>query len=1336
MVLLDGIDHRTRAAAIVRELVEEGDHGAGSMTVSLYDTAWVSMVSRSVHGKQEWLYPEAFEYLLRTQDQDGGWHTSPFAIDSILNTLAALLALCRHIAEADSPRESIKESLFHRRNRTIYYLDERLCQWNIEATVSDGFEIIVPKLLELLSAEGIDFNFPGLDTLYEMRDTSLESFDPSLLYNTVRSPFAQYLEGLIGDVDFDQIMQHRISGSMMGSPAATAAYLINCTIWDSEAEAYLDGALAAADYDIPTKVPALFPANIFEVSSSLSTLLSNGLDISHLGEGCIQSLVDLLEVCLSIEGGVIGVAPNLEPEAGITAKVLSTLCLLGRAPSAEGLIAKFDAGDHFKNKAEDLKPGFSTNCLVLKAFLELVPDCSQSERIEKLVRYIEHYWWATNGQIEETTNLSPTYPTMLMVDAFTHLVDLWDKDQAPFTHNLAVKDKVIICLYQALTRVLQIQNLDGSWGCGRRCETTAYAILTLAKLSGTSSAPSVRTQITHAIEAGRHFLVQNFADATEPEHIWCGKTTAGSRIVSQAHIIAALEAPVSMHISRSVEIMYQMPLAKLAVHTKYFARQPWFAHMQEWQVQACLVQSQLFLPQLKSIRHVIFPKESVQEDRYFETIPFVWLATNIYRQRLVAPEYLYQMMTLTFLNRQLSDYLSHHASGTFAGCLSELEDIVHRIFEHYELSEGRDGYYDSFDPSSMRSSTSTVMNTALSEVHTILSKFVAHTLDHPYVVMASITDQAKLRSELLAFLIGKLHRESDKSSAASPSSDVDLSGDQTHHNYTFAFLSCLVGNQRASGTQDAPLDFLETPEQQYLASAMCKHISVINFLSSNANERSAVTRGNSPRPTTPGSQWSWNRRGQNSSISSMSTTSTYSNGGVSPASVLSSNSSAPPSVSPMSEHFITNRSSPNSASNALQFLRLLIHERRCLDVCLQDLNAAAICSRTANVIGLFSDVSDLASQVFCDPNIGSFQQPMTASEVIEQACNLQPAPVRSKRSVRKGSVGRARAGLTLEVPKPKHEITIKQAPPIEPPVVKIGVPKLNMPESKHEVPDNQTHQKPPALRDPPKQKSNKQKKQVMHPRFTSLQDAEYPQPRSAPATQQSFELDPSFPVPHIDPSRNSIEMSRIEKIMSEMGEGDKSNSTPSSGATLKTKDGSHHSPQTRGRAATTGESIYMLPSNRNLEAQRRLHSAPTLPSPDSEGIRMAKARLHIQRNICKELDKQLEDNRKALEKHKQAETQRRPTGSQPQMRLSTVKIVPTITRSALPKAKVKKSEIQRVRFVGDEDEKILEANGWIKSPPPEKPGVSFMDFDLDEEDRRRGKLRRKRSGGPKLKLPF
>ena len=70
----------------------------------------------------------------------------------------------------------------------------------------------------------------------------------------------------------------------------------------------------------------------------------------------------------------------------------------------------------------------------------------------------------------------------------------------------SIRDKVIISLFQALTRTLQSQNVDGSWGSGPRCETTAYALVTLAKLASLSSAPRVKMQMILAIKNGREYL--------------------------------------------------------------------------------------------------------------------------------------------------------------------------------------------------------------------------------------------------------------------------------------------------------------------------------------------------------------------------------------------------------------------------------------------------------------------------------------------------------------------------------------------------------------------------------------------------------------------------------------------------------------------------------------------------------------------------------------------------------------------------------------------------------------------------------------------------------------
>lgn len=70
----------------------------GSATVSIYDTAWVSMIIRPiVSGDDEiqWLFPESFSFILDTQLPNGGWGSYLSIDDGILNTMAAMLAILR-----------------------------------------------------------------------------------------------------------------------------------------------------------------------------------------------------------------------------------------------------------------------------------------------------------------------------------------------------------------------------------------------------------------------------------------------------------------------------------------------------------------------------------------------------------------------------------------------------------------------------------------------------------------------------------------------------------------------------------------------------------------------------------------------------------------------------------------------------------------------------------------------------------------------------------------------------------------------------------------------------------------------------------------------------------------------------------------------------------------------------------------------------------------------------------------------------------------------------------------------------------------------------------------
>lgn len=848
---------------------------------------------------------------------------------------------------------------------------------------------------------------------------------------------------------------------------------------------------------------------------------------------------------------------------------------------------------------------------------------------------------------------------MLMVEVFVRLIQLWARGCVPVPDDSAIQDKVIICLFQALNRTLHTQKSNGSWGSGG-CETTAYAIITLKRLSSFTSAPMIRTQLTNAIENGRRYLSKNFRPFSEPDHIWTGKTTSGSSVLYQAYIMAALQTPMSKQSSPTIESHFEIPLAKITIQTKYYAKQAWFANVPEWLIQACLVESRLFLPQIRIVRYAVFPSDNLGEDSHFESIPFSWIVASYLDNRAIGAEFLYQMMILSVLARQLDEYIDGTVRESFSGCLFEVEDIIYSIFQELELYN-KDKCFCG-DHGHDRESTAT----SISDVRSVLYRFISHVLNHPYVLMASGRDQAHLKSELLAFLLGRI---SQLASHHSPNAT-----DQTPHAYTFAFLSCLVGNQGSNCGVGLRRDFLETPEQQYLAVDLCRHMSIISFMSNNAKAHENTVQSQSKsRSTSLGNSG----RPLSRSISSVSTSSSSYDESQSPISPISSVSSVS-NDSPRNAFFpkvldqLPHASPLVSSSESLQMSRLINHERQGLSLSLQSISESGINQLTGNILKLFVDVTELSEQIFNDPNIGTYQ-PITAHEIIEQACILEAPPLPPKR---RGSVAAARAALTILPLMPKQnqiksedsqqseELLEKPtAQPLQPSPhlthrylehsdQSVGRPKPASPE---------VHEKAPQL---PKQISTHVRQASQSQSFAGFSDRTLT-PSQDLYSSVPMEKDWSWNKrPSRRPSQLS-EISRIERIMSDV-------------------DGVK---PTQRRTASEGDAGWI--SKPKIDAQKRLANNGV----DAEAIKLAKARVQTQKLAGAEAQ------RRAVESQRKI-----PTGlqSKSMVNVSTKEVNPGV---ASPE------------------------NGWVKAPPAlvEMPGVKG----------RTGKLHKaSRLGGPRWKAPF
>ena len=251
-------------------------YGTGSMSCTAYDTAWVSMIGKDCHGTHVWLFPEAFQALLKLQSAEGHW-PGHAAIDAILNTAASLLSIQRHLHRS-LPKDI--PILQERASRAATILGKQLADWDVEATTHVAFEILVPSLLEQLATEGYHFHFKGQEELTQMYHAKMSKFSPDMLYGEHKSTALHSLEALVGQVDFAKLSHHKVDGSMMASPSSTAAYLMENKDWDQDAQSYLQHVVDAGPGRRSGLVPGAFPSTYFELSWVRSACLRSEILIS------------------------------------------------------------------------------------------------------------------------------------------------------------------------------------------------------------------------------------------------------------------------------------------------------------------------------------------------------------------------------------------------------------------------------------------------------------------------------------------------------------------------------------------------------------------------------------------------------------------------------------------------------------------------------------------------------------------------------------------------------------------------------------------------------------------------------------------------------------------------------------------------------------------------------------------------------------------------------------------------------------------------------------------------------------------------------------------------
>ncbi|KAI0412420.1 ent-kaurene synthase [Xylaria grammica] len=740
------------------------------------------------------LFPECFAYLLETQSPDGGWTAHGSQVDRILNTMASLVALKGHqVATEEIGDTGTSGHLSGRISNAERFLKLQLEEWDVTSSVHVGTEILVPALLETLEKSGTMFEFRGRSLLMKWNQKKLRKFSPEILYSSNRTTLVHSLESFVGKIDFDRVAHHLDQrNSMMASPAATAAYLMNNSSSKGRGG-----------------VPGAFRSSTFELTWIVSTLPKASPHTSLFELPKLLQIRALLQSQFDSHDGLVGFALTKTTDSGVladaddTAKIILTLTLLGRTPSPETMNSHFEADDHFRTYIYEANGSFSTNC----------------------------------------NNLSETYSLMLLSQAFVKLFQRWDEGTLSDLPQELILEQMPIVLLQVMMRTLQGQQKDGSWIFGSASrETTAYAVLTLKVLGSLPWFTRFEPQTKSAIHNGLAYLVLNRALWDEPEYIWVAKVTYALPPVSRAYIIAALSANAPYKWTEKALTIVNLPTEAVRHIAGFFSTLPMFHQDESWVLEGDAALGYLYQPQLSRAISSIFPQRPGASNKYLEYIPFTWIATNRRQNHPLSNSVLRDMMLISLHIYQLDEFMETLLDrGTQLEYNEDVRFILQELCQFNPDGSTANGEIR-IQEANGDLTRGTLGSLPPSQVKKYLSGYTSYILEHPAVRRSPDHVRRNIHSKLEQCMLAHIDHEQDnrrlvaqqQKEMSKQSSEIltfesarqayyewvqETSAKDTQSPSTFLLFCCL--------TAPTGEPFFVGARQNYLADALSQHLAAL-----------------------------------------------------------------------------------------------------------------------------------------------------------------------------------------------------------------------------------------------------------------------------------------------------------------------------------------------------------------------------------------------------------------------------------------------------------------------------------------------------------------------------
>ncbi|KAK7460601.1 hypothetical protein VKT23_009321 [Stygiomarasmius scandens] len=816
------------------------DSGLGTMSGSIYDTAWVSLVSRTIDGVANWVFPESFQFIYASQADDGSWNGDGSVVDAVMNGLVCLLSFKRHLR----PSSDHYLDLPQRIDKAIAYLNDVLQIWDVNSTERIAFEMIIPCILELLEKEGVNFDFPQRELLYKVYTHKLKKVDFEVVYSH-HTTVLHSLEAFIGRIDFDRLAHHKRGGSFMASPSSTAAYLMSTSTWDNEAEQYLRHVVDQCKVYGHGSVCNVWPTTVFEFSWTVCNLFESGFEHGKLDKPSLERIGNILHSALTAEKGIIGFAPNVGPDADDTAKAITALQYIGTPFPLDRLLEAFELPAHFQCFQYERNPSLSANCNVLIALLQYPNSSKYTSQIVKAATFITEEYWTTEGIVRDKWHLSPWYVGLLAVQGLVRFIHLHGRG----LYGDAVSEDLLtlktpIALFQILLRIMQSQNEDGSWGTRNpNVEETAYCVLALAQLASLPYHALLRDQIDTSVAAGRRYIQANISQSSyiEPDsYIWVGKVAYGIEHVCRGYVISALNAPVPTYSPESVSSgAPPIPVKRVEYFTNFYFQLPMFSHFTEskWRLRAWLIEGYLFLPALARARLDVFDRIDMKGDAYFEYLPFSWTGPNGMEETYASPQTVFDMIVISMVNFQADEFFDLIIQKYGAEGLKSVREVVKQIFNESSPGSPVVGY----KPLSATNGALDGHSSVYAEIHSRLAHFVNFIFTYPRIVKASPNDKLQLKCEMQIYLNAHIDQcEDNVRLQAQESADLYLTprssylkwvrttaSDHLSSQYSFAFMTCLLGHSANLKEVEREEDYFPGSLIKYIAQDCCTHLSVI-----------------------------------------------------------------------------------------------------------------------------------------------------------------------------------------------------------------------------------------------------------------------------------------------------------------------------------------------------------------------------------------------------------------------------------------------------------------------------------------------------------------------------